>query len=84
MGERVLAFARKKLDPKRFTKDPVYKFDVISWKRWPNESATGWFPMNDLTLIGIVSLNDPPRPSVAQSVLICRRAGIKVIMVTGD
>lgn len=40
--------------------------------------------MFDLTLIGIVSLNDPPRNKVDLSVLKCQRAGIKVIMVTGD
>lgn len=37
-----------------------------------------------LTLVGIVSLNDPPRPLVDVSVAKCKRAGIKVIMVTGD
>lgn len=40
--------------------------------------------MWNLTFIGIVSLNDPPRPTVAHSVLKCKAAGIKVIMVTGD
>jgi sodium/potassium-transporting ATPase subunit alpha len=44
----------------------------------------GWFPMFNLTLVGIVSLNDPPRPGVDMSVQKCRQAGIKVIMVTGD
>mgnify|MGYP000863814346 FL=1 len=42
------------------------------------------FPMQDLCFIGIVSLNDPPRKYVDYSVTKCRRAGIKVIMVTGD
>ena len=37
-----------------------------------------------LTLIGLISLNDPPRKGVADSVKKCRDAGIKVIMVTGD
>lgn len=37
-----------------------------------------------LTLVGLVSLNDPPRHLVDASVLRCRDAGIKVIMVTGD
>ena len=40
--------------------------------------------MWNLTLVGVVSLNDPPRPSVAHSVNMCKQAGIKVIMVTGD
>ena len=47
-------------------------------------SIPGWFPMHNLTLVGLVSLNDPPRPRVDHSVSICRQAGIKVIMVTGD
>jgi magnesium-transporting ATPase (P-type) len=37
-----------------------------------------------MVLIGVVSLNDPPRVGVDQAVLKCRDAGIKVIMVTGD
>jgi sodium/potassium-transporting ATPase subunit alpha len=82
MGERVLAFARTKLEPSTYKKN--YQFDVVSWKRWANEAAPGWFPMTNLTLIGVVSLNDPPRPTVDMSVLKCRNAGIKVIMVTGD
>jgi sodium/potassium-transporting ATPase subunit alpha len=40
--------------------------------------------MFGLTLVGLISLNDPPRPNVDKSVLICKEAGIKVIMVTGD
>ena len=34
MGERVLAFARLKLDPKIYTKYPIYPFDVSDWKSW--------------------------------------------------
>jgi hypothetical protein len=33
-GERVLAFARKFLDPKIFVKDSGYAFDVKKWKSW--------------------------------------------------
>ena len=40
--------------------------------------------MHGLTLVGLVSLNDPPRPKVDVSVDKCRQAGVKVIMVTGD
>lgn len=40
--------------------------------------------MFNLTLVGLVSLNDPPRQGVGHAVKICQNAGIKVIMVTGD
>lgn len=89
LGERVLAFARYKLEPNIYTKEPAYPFDVKGWKKWKDvmerdESIKGWFPMFNLTLVGLVSLNDPPRPKVDLSVQKCRQAGIKVIMVTGD
>jgi len=90
MGERVLAFAKLKLDPSKFNKS-TYEFDISGWKNnanlhkeMPKGNLNGWFPMYDLKLIGLVSLNDPPRPAVDISVNKCRRAGIKVIMVTGD
>lgn len=70
MGERVLAFARCQLDPRVFSKDPPYPFDVKGWKNWKDvkvfdPNTKGWFPMWNLTLVGIVSLNDPPRHRVA-------------------
>lgn len=40
--------------------------------------------MRNLTLVGLISLNDPPKLAVAYSVSVCRSSGIKVIMVTGD
>ncbi|MGF2944896.1 cation-translocating P-type ATPase [Mycobacterium sp. Lab-001] len=38
----------------------------------------------DLTLLGLVALEDPPRQGAAAALAACRRAGIQVAMVTGD
>ncbi len=37
-----------------------------------------------LTLLGVVALFDPPRPEVRSAVDACHRAGIRIIVVTGD
>ena len=73
-GERVLAFAELELPTDQF---PLgFKFDTES--KVPN------FPVKGLTLCGLISLIDPPRPGVPEAVLTCQEAGIKVVMVTGD
>ena len=37
-----------------------------------------------LCFLGLVALEDPPRPDVADAVARCHRAGIRIIVITGD
>ena len=37
-----------------------------------------------LDLLGLVAMEDPPRAGVSDAIAVCRRAGVRVMMITGD
>jgi len=41
-------------------------------------------PYEDLTFLGLVAMADPPRGDIADAIGRCKRAGLRVVMVTGD
>jgi len=38
----------------------------------------------DLTFLGLVAMQDPPRPEVAQAMSVFRQASVRIVMITGD
>lgn len=38
----------------------------------------------DLTFLGLIAMMDPPHREVPEAILKCRKAGVRVVMITGD
>ncbi|MDE3070793.1 MAG: cation-transporting P-type ATPase, partial [Acidobacteriota bacterium] len=38
----------------------------------------------ELCLLGMITMRDPPRPEVPEAVARCHRAGIRIVLITGD
>ena len=51
---------------------------------WRPITRSGAEAERELTLLGLVAMSDPPRPEVVDAVAACRRAGIRIYMITGD
>jgi len=74
MGLRVLAFASKELPtPSSLVKENAGGEEVVS-----SEIE------KDMAFLGLIGLQDPPRPEVPEAIKKCHGAGIRIIMITGD
>jgi len=69
-GLRVLAVAERRLAPSQVDGTPTE--DELDAR------------VEDLTLVGLIGLLDPPRPEARDAIALCRRAGVAVKMITGD
>jgi sodium/potassium-transporting ATPase subunit alpha len=71
-GQRVIVVCKRSMSTVKLPQDQTELEQILY-----NE-------IEDLTLIGLISIRDPPRADVKEAVRIIRKAGVRVFMVTGD
>jgi sarco/endoplasmic reticulum calcium-translocating P-type ATPase/golgi membrane calcium-translocating P-type ATPase len=57
---------------------------AVAEKPMSNEEPLDEYVEQDLTFVGLLGMIDPPRPSATKAIKVCRQAGIKPVMITGD
>ena len=59
---------------------------ALAVRQWPGvpDGPSSDQAERDLTFVGFFAIQDPPRPEAKEAVAVCRRAGIRTVMITGD
>jgi potassium/sodium efflux P-type ATPase len=89
LGQRVLAVAYRPLQGKYTPGEngaggAMSAADEESYETAPGEDAARTAVEQDLVLLGLAGIYDPPRRETSPSIFECSKAGIKVHMLTGD
>ena len=71
-GQRVIAVCKRSLDGIKLPKDESELEDIL------------YSELQELTIVGLISIRDPPRADVKEAVRVIRAAGVRIFMVTGD
>jgi len=62
----------------------AFRVLALAYRPAPGLAEVNETEERDLTFLGMVGMMDPPRAEVMPSLQLCRQAGIRVVMVTGD
>lgn len=87
---RVIALAYKKLDNEEYEKisdldnEEIEKGDSKIHRTYSENKHHGESFEKDLIFAGLLGIMDPPRPEAIDAIADCQKAGINVVMITGD
>lgn len=70
----------------QYAQESALRVLAIAIKKWPDAARSDIKTTDEqeLTFVGLVAMQDPPRPEVRMAIKECYDAGIRVVMVTGD